>query len=422
MKLLDQSSKYHIQYSLILLAIIGLALYIIFVILANREIDEDLLEAKSNLEKQIEKLPDTNFELLLNHEKIFIEETKYISDVQQFRDTSYLDLVDGDLEHFRTLVFHQMIHDRPCRITISKSKIEKKDLLFGGGIVFLVASAFLFFGLNYLNRRRSKKRWEPFHQILDQLEKFSVNDPQPIHTIDTNIDEFDMLGLALHDMTDKMRKDIEAIKSFSENASHEIQTPLAMIRNKIDLLIQSDHLKEGELDTLREVSLSAHRLSKLTESLLALTRIENYKFTQEKWLSVDEQLQHKLQDFEPIIEARAIKMSKEIHACRLKISQEALDMILNNVLSNAVKHNVERGLFHIKLDQEGLFIENSGPKPNQPPYLLMDRFQKGVDDPHSFGLGFSIIGGICKAYGFDFSYQYENELHTTQILFSSDDS
>lgn len=420
MKLLDRSSKHYFQYSFVLLAFIGFILFIISVLIANQEIDEDLLEAKTNFEEQIEYFPPGNFELLLNHEKIHIEQVESLSDVQQFRDTSFSDLIDGEFDQFRTLVFYQTIHNHPCRITIAKSQIEKTELFLRGGTVFLLAAAFLFFGLNYLNRKRSKKLWMPFYQILDQLDKFSLNRPQRIIAEETQTEEFDLLASTIEKMTGKMRSDIEALKSFSANASHEMQTPLAMIRNKIDMLMQSDHLRENELNTLREVSLSTHRLSKLTESLLTLTRIENQKFDHNAWLSVDDHLLDKMQDFEPVLEAKEIQLLKDINPCKLNIAQESLDMMLNNVLSNAVKHNVQNGLLHIKLDQGGILIKNSGPKPNKSTDVLMDRFQKGVDDPQSFGLGLSIVGGICKAYGFNFSYKYQNELHITQIAFHSD--
>ena len=237
---------------------------------------------------------------------------------------------------------------------------------------------------------------------------------------ETNINEFAELNSAVDSMTKKASRDYNEIKSFTENASHEIQTPLAIILSKLELLSQSETLKEEQMNIIQTIAETTNRLSKLNQSLILLTKIDNRQFRETTPVDISALIIHHLNNYEELLHAKEIKLAKEIQpGVMVSMNETLAEILIINLLSNAIKHNVEKGIINIKLTSNVLSVSNTGNKPDTPPSVYFERFKKGSDSNESLGLGLSIVKKICEAYSFGVDYNYSEMLHKISINFSS---
>ena len=208
------------------------------------------------------------------------------------------------------------------------------------------------------------------------------------------------------------------MKEFTEDTSHEIQTPLAIIKAKAEILLQSKNLGESQLHEINQIFKSVNRLSKLRNGLLLLTRIENNQYDLNTSINLKDSLHDLVSDFKEILEIKGIKVQEDFKATPvLIINQDLSFILLNNLLSNAIKHNFEGGIINIKLNQSEVIVANTGPEHNLDSTNLFNRLAKGNPNSNSSGLGLAIVKKICDLYKFKISYKYINNLHLLNIQF-----
>ena len=161
-----------------------------------------------------------------------------------------------------------------------------------------------------------------------------------------------------------MRRDVLCVHQRSgfqsENASHEIQTPLAIIKSKIELLIQSENLTKEHMKQLQDIYSATGRLSKLNQFLLLITKIENLQFNSTKTIDLTQLIDKYVSDLDELIEQKQIKVEKHYNISReLMLNNTLAEILISNLLSNAIKHNVKNGIIKITLDSKfsyGIFI------------------------------------------------------------------
>jgi signal transduction histidine kinase len=281
------------------------------------------------------------------------------------------------------------------------------------GIVLLILSAL--FITNYLI---SKRLWQPFYQTLQNLSGFKITQKGPLVFDGTDISEFNQLQEHLSDLTDKVRRDYQSLKSFTENASHELQTPLSVIGSNLEMLIQVENLTENQLQRISKLIDELRKVSKLNQTLLLLTKIENRQFGSVELVNVSEIIKQKLLLLETWISHKNITLQTEVQEkVFVEVNSYLLDVLLNNILSNAIRHNEPNGQINLKLSNGFLIISNTGIPLLTNPKELFGRFQKDKSDTDSIGLGLSIVKQICETYGFDVDYKFEANRHTVSILF-----
>ena len=258
----------------------------------------------------------------------------------------------------------------------------------------------------------------PFYEILAKTKGFKVTQNQPLKFVKTNISEFDDLQNVLQELTHQISTDYHALKEFTENASHEIQTPLAIIRSKLENLIQSENLQEVEMKAIQTVYEAAGRLSKLNQSLLLLTKIDNQQFVKQEQINIGQVIESQLINYEDFILGKQISIAKELNkTVELEINAVLLDILLSNLLMNAIKHNVKNGTISIILTHEKIVIQNTGKALEDVPNDFFGRFKKHNTESDSLGLGLAIVKKICETNGLKIDYQYQDNLHIIEIIF-----
>jgi signal transduction histidine kinase len=318
---------------------------------------------------------------------------------------------------YRELLFPLQVSGQNYEASVTKSEEETEQLV---GLIVLITIAVIILLLLLLflvNRFILGKIWKPFYETLQAIKGFNLTSKQyPIKNQGTHIDEFRGLNEAVNGMTGKIIKDYETLKNFADNASHEMQTPLAVINSKLDLLIQEPDLGDKQVTQLQAMYDAVARLTKLNQSLLLLTKIENNRFERSDSLRLDVLIREKLLQLEDLISARHLRVNTSLEPVNVRLNDYLADILLNNLLSNAIRHNVDDGRINIRLRDRELLISNTGPSLTFNATGIFDRFTKG-DYSEGTGLGLAIVKQICELYHFGIFYSFHNDIHSFTIYF-----
>jgi len=386
----------------------------------DRQLDNTLFEEKLLIEESInfsDSVPD--FRSVFGH---MIDITILIAPhkkVEWIRDTVMYDNVKGEFASFRHLfVKNTSIKKQGYIINIYKPLRESENLI----AEIMIAISLLFISLLFLlilvNYFISRRVWIPFYRTLNTLSQYEINQDTSLKLTSTDIYEFKLLNNALERMSKKIRQDYNNLKEFNENAAHELQTPLAIIKSKLELLIQSEELDEHQFQLISSVFEATSRMAKLNQGLLLISKIDNNQFPQTEQVNLITLIEKTLIHFAEIIEIRNISVTTDfIGPVTLKMNTTLAEILITNLISNAVKHNIPSGSIHITVNQETLTIYNSGNQLQTDPQRLFERFRKSDHHSDSVGLGLSIVQKITHLYNMRVEYTYNNLTHSLKIYF-----
>ena len=277
-------------------------------------------------------------------------------------------------------------------------------------ILFLAAYLFL---INQLN----KKIWSPFFEILTNLKAFKLENNSVISFADSDIYEFNELQISVKELTGRSTAIYIQQKQFTENASHEIQTPLAIIQSKLDLLFQNP-LDKKQSDILMDISLAASRMSKINEALLLLTKIENHQFKDKSSVDILHVIESLLSFFEEQSSKLSIATSIEVDGGnQVKGNSILVSMLLSNLLKNAFLYNIQNGKVAIKLNENSISVSNTGNPLNVSHDKVFERFYTQASGKGGIGLGLAIVKSICSVNNWKISYSYKDGFHYFHIQF-----
>jgi signal transduction histidine kinase len=249
------------------------------------------------------------------------------------------------------------------------------------------------------------------------VQSFSFQKNEPLEFQKNGIVEFEKLNEFLERMTKKLLKDYRQIKEFSENLSHEIQTPSAIIRGKLEHLM-NEKITAQQAELISSAYQNNERINRIVRSLGILAKLENEEFETPDTINLSAITDKILADLEELMAIRSIQIATEIDPMVwLEIHPYVAEVLLNNLIGNSIKHNLDKGRINLELNSQFLKIENTGITPTMDPEEYLQRFKKSSDHPDSVGLGLAIVQQICKNYGFRLFYYFENNMHVIRILF-----
>jgi signal transduction histidine kinase len=264
----------------------------------------------------------------------------------------------------------------------------------------------------------SKNVWSPFNRSLKEVSNFDVLDDNPLELPDTNINEFRQLNSVLVQMTQKIRRDYINLKEYNENSSHEIQTPLAVIRSKLDILMQDKKLNRENINLIKSINEAVAKIFKLNQDLLLISKIENNQFIDTQEVSLRSMIKRILNNYEEIMQLKKIKIDTYFSdPANITMNEILADVMLSNLLGNAVRYNINGGFITCRLDDKQLTITNSGLPLRADPGVLFDRFRKGTDHPEAVGLGLSIVKKITDYYGMHITFSSSGTVHEIILSF-----
>jgi signal transduction histidine kinase len=230
--------------------------------------------------------------------------------------------------------------------------------------------------------------------------------------------EFNQLNIVLKKMIQRILKDFTDLKEFTGDISHEIQTPLAVVKSKAELLLQTENLTEKQNQLIIEILEGTTSLSNLNKTLILLTKIEHHQFPQIQDIEFEKRIIFHLSNFQDYIDSKQLTVtSKFSESVKLKMNPELADILIINLLKNAIRHNITSGTINIELSSKSLVISNSGAELNENTEKLFQRFTKASKINDSLGLGLALVKKICESYNFKVSYDYKDQLHTLSVKF-----
>ncbi|MBV7529248.1 HAMP domain-containing sensor histidine kinase [Chitinophaga sp. sic0106] len=321
-----------------------------------------------------------------------------------------------------------------CRITVtsyyqigkqiykvsSYNYVLKSEEIFAGmlsTVVWKMLLIILCVGLTA--RLLSRIILEPFYRGLKIIKHFDVKkSDQKLQLAHTTTTEFKELNDFIESMAQKARADYAAIKEFSENASHELQTPLAVVRSKLDLLSQTP-INDKQAQLIGDMQASIERLSHINRSLVLLTKLENHEYATSENIKFCAITKRVIATYEDWVKMKDIDVSSNLDAnIVLNIHPALAEILLSNLFSNAIRYNLEGGKIKVELNKYNFIISNTGNPPELPTAELFRRFKKGNQSGESTGLGLAIVKQICTVNDFSVTYNFENGWHQVKVMFA----
>jgi signal transduction histidine kinase len=376
-----------------------------------RDHKEDFLSASPHINTEEElkqhELLNKEFRLVPTAGKI-INDSIYTEDIY--------DSIEAEYHPYRTFRTTVDLHSQPYQLKISESMVSSKDLV---AAIVLIQSALLillFVTLVVINRQLSNTIWSPFYQIVDRLKNYRIDRDHAINLPLSSTHEFRDLSVAIDQLIDKNKNTYLAQKEFTENASHEIQTPLAILNSKIDLLMQTE-LTEQQAELISAIQNSSQRLSKLNRNLLLLAKIDNQQFGQREAIDLTSVIDVFVNQLDEVIQQNHLKIQFDKHEqVTLHTNRVLIEILISNLLTNAIRYAPHHSSILVSITQDQFYIENEG-KAFKNPSSLFNRFSKEDQSTFGTGLGLALVRQICLELSYKVDYTYLNNRHRFSITF-----
>ena len=404
MNLLNATTRYYLLLALLLFLLGSVGLYHGINWALRTEIGEQLDGRRRELLAKAEA-----GQLLPTRQLATLLDVSYRPRPLGFRDTILPDHVEHSMVPHRLLTFRLVRPgEAPVWVTLRKSLVEAEDLM---GVVMgamLGVMALLLIGMVLLNRWLSHRLWSPFRRTLAALRGYDLQQHQPLALPAPRVAEFAELNQALNTLSQRLVAEYETLREFTANAAHETQTPLAIMQAQLEQLLQVPALAEdsGTAALITDLYGATLRLSRLHQALGLLSKIENRQFPDAVPVRLDELLTEKMAQLEPLFDARELRYGLDISQAPVVVHMHPglADSLLQNLLQNAIKHNVRGGELAVFLSRKELKITNTGPAVAGDPSRFFERFRKHNAASESPGLGLSIVQQICGYYGWNIRY------------------
>lgn len=253
---------------------------------------------------------------------------------------------------------------------------------------------------------------QPLYRVLEHLDSYAIGKRQPLHN-ETNVTEFQRLNESVSACIDRIEEAYERERRFIGDASHELQTPLAICQNRIEMMMEDESLTEQQAVELAKMQQTMAELIRLNKTLLFLSKIENNQFIEQSEVNINAILHRQMEMLSEVYESRGITVNLyEKGPWVLTANHELMTSLVSNLLRNAYLHNTPQGTIDIYIKEGALCVSNTGDSEPLDKERLFDRFYKAHHDKrHSNGLGLSIVRAICTVSHLTVSYTFESGKH-----------
>lgn len=295
----------------------------------------------------------------------------------------------------------------------------KEDTIAGLSIQFFTIIVMLTIAVLIVMRFVPQQIWRPFRDTLNKAKMFRVESGTVPEFTMSGTKEFDELNSTLTSIMANSVRSYKVQKEFTENASHELQTPLAIIQGKLDNLLQDKNLTERQADDMFQIYKEIRKMSRLSRNLLLLSKIENNQYKNYNFINLCNKIKEILPNLETI--SGDIRIETDFSEPNLSIycNDVLLESMLNNLVVNAVRHNKPNGRIFIKIAGEKLTVANESEEPELDAVHIFSRFYREKTTQKGNGLGLAIVKSICDYHKWSLHYYYKDKMHYFEVGFDS---
>lgn len=418
MKLFTKYNRITIITSILVFLCGCIAFYFVLDYILVEQLDEALETEQAEIVKFAEKHNSLPEIINTNDQQVYLAAVSKPVLRKAYTSKKMLNQLENETEYMRKLVFGITVNEKNYEVTILKSQEQNEGLL---KLVVMIAAgmiALILMAGYIINRVVLKKLWQPFYHSIQQVSSYDLQKQQALKLPPTNIDEFTLLNKSLNEMAAKVEADYHTLKEFTGNAAHEMQTPLAVIAANTESLIQDETVVKNHPAAIATIENAAKRLSRLNQSLLLLAKIENRRFELNEEVEWKSLISQRLQALEDMIADQQLQVSVNAVSLSTIFHQHLADILITNLLGNAIRYNVKGGCMQINLDEKSLTVSNTSLLPALDGTKIFNRFYRHPETKtEGNGLGLSIVQQICNEAGYTLTYNYSNNQHVFSVFF-----
>lgn len=306
--------------------------------------------------------------------------------------------------------------NRHYELSVFTPTIEKRDLQEAIFHLLIALFATLLIAILVINIWVFRRSMKPFYQLLNWLDKYRLGQENEPLDISTDTSEFRKLNETVKRYASHSEEIYRQQKLFIGNASHEIQTPLAVCQNRIEMLMEDESLNEEQLNELAKTYQTLEYVSKLNKSLLLLSKIDNSQFADSANVCINELVHRYMDDYQEVYDYKEIQITlNEKENFHLQINETLATMLITNLLKNAYVHNNEHGTIQIEIGKDYITFSNSGDLQPLDEKRVFERFYQGKKKEGTTGLGLAIVAAICRQCSLAVSYRFVNNRHEFHV-------
>jgi signal transduction histidine kinase len=421
LKLLNHTLSY---LSIALFAVIGGWAFVFYINMLDEiydSIDDGLANSKILIIEKVKQ--DTS----LISKNDFVESNYAIHEISEqealhFRDvyadsTLYM-INEADYEPVRILrTAFKANNQKYYKLEIVSSMVEEDDLIEDLFYAVMWLYFILLASILIINNVLLKRIWKPFYDILDKLKSFRVERSTEFPSSKSSITEFNDLNETVSELLQRTITTFNNQKQFIENASHELQTPLAISINRLELMSEKNTFTGQQLAEISSVIQSLERLTRINKTLLLLAKIENNQFTDESTVNLDELTNQVVNSFSDLSEYKSVTISLHSeNVLIVRMNPELAGVMISNLLKNAIIHNYKSGRVEVRLSKSQIVVKNTSTTLRLDDTQIFGRFYKNSSNNSSTGLGLAIVKSIVTYYGFRIHYNFDGS-HIFTIQF-----
>jgi two-component system sensor histidine kinase ArlS len=417
-KLLQKTLNYYFIYAVIILITVGPLFYIVSNILYEEDANEDLYAIK----KQFDKF--TKDDLTIKDITLW---NKFNRDVnlQKFNgqnkdsvfEHSFYDALNKENEPFRVLNSPVKIEGKWFTFSAKINMVEKENLIGSTAILFILLLLLLIIGFFIITNIISKKLWQPFYVALDKMEQFEIDKSTSVKLVQNTTEEFNRLNHAIDSLISKNSKIYQSQREFIENAAHELQTPIAIFKGKLENILQRKDLNSEQFKLIEDLDNTTTRLVRLNRNLLVVSKIDNNTYNKIEKINLNEIINNQLNFFSEQALSKKISITTELEEVLVNSNHILAEMLISNLFLNTINHNVHKGKIFVKLTKDRIIFSNTGALLPLQTEKMFERFSKSNPTSQGNGLGLSIIKKIVDTNHWTISYHFKEDYHTFEIVF-----
>lgn len=335
-----------------------------------------------------------------------------------YSDTTEFDRANGELIPVRLLKKTAAVGGQRYVFTLRQPYEEFEEIAENMTVAVVICFLGFVLLLILIQLTLYRRIWRPFYAILEQLRTYQLDQAGTGTFAASYIREFNRLSTVLNQMVGSSRQQYHLQKQFTENAAHELQTPLAIATTELEQLEQSERLSETDWKHLDRASQALGRLTNLSRSLLLLTKIETRQYAEAEPVDLSQLLCQLIDTYDDFARHKRMVIEPTISpGVVVQMNRQLAEVMLANLLKNAIRHGQADQPIQVRLTSERLSFVNAGDPLPFSTEQLFERFVKNGANSESTGLGLALVKQIADRYQVSVAYTYDaaDRLHRFDV-------